>query len=76
MATELFAIVGFQTGWLSEAGDKCTVSADFYGKSWYRRFNSREEAKRAFYKAAHRALLRKWLMKIGVSLPFEDGYRQ
>ena len=76
MATELFTIVGVQTGWLSEAGDKCTVSAEFNGKSWYHVSQSREEAKKAFYRAAHRALLRKWLKKIGISLPFEDGYGQ
>lgn len=74
MATELFSIAGFYVGWLSEAGNQCTVSAEFNGKSWYHRCNSREEAKKAFYRAAHRALLRKWLKKIGISLRFEEGY--
>ena len=76
MATELFSLVGFYTGWLSDSGAHCSVSAEFNGHSWYHISESRATAERAFYKAAHRALLRKWLKKFGISLPLEKGYQQ
>lgn len=74
MATELFAIVGFYTGWLSDAGGHCTVTAEFDSNSWYFECEDRSEAERAFYRAAHRAILRKWLRKFNISLPLDEDY--
>lgn len=69
MATELFSLVGFYAGWRSDAGNGYESHAQFDG-TWWRSpvCATREEAERAFYRAAHRVLLRKCLARVGIRI--------
>lgn len=69
MATELFSIIGLYTGWRSEAGTGYESHANF-DDIWWRSpvCRTAEEAERHFYRAAHRAVLRKCLARIGISI--------
>ena len=67
--TELFSIVGFYTGWRAQNGHHYSTSAEFDGYWWdsgYR--DTIEAADRAFYVAARRAFVRKWIAKVGIKL--------
>ena len=73
MATELFSVCGY-TGWRSQAFPGYTVTCTFDGHNWCCDRDSIGEAEKAFYAAARRALLRKFLKMLGVNLAFEEGY--
>ena len=69
MATELFSLVGFYTGWRSRAGAGFDTEANFDGVHWRSPVcPTREEAERHFYRAAHRVFLRKHLARIGIRI--------
>lgn len=59
MATELFSIWGFQTGWLSKHGNGYAVSAELDGLDiWYWSLDYKEVQK-AFSRACRRTFLRR-----------------
>ena len=67
--TELFSIVGFYIGWRAQHGNHFNVSATFDGVPWSSGdMVTAREADQAFYRAARRAFLRKWLGKLGISI--------
>ena len=67
--TELFSIVGFYTGWRAQHGCYYSTSANFDGVWWDSGYlAAAEEADQAFYRAARRSLLRKWLGRLGISI--------
>lgn len=67
--TELFTIVGLYTGWRAQNGDSYSASANFDGEWWNSGYLATAgEADRAFYRAARRALTRRWLGKLGISV--------
>ena len=66
MATELFSVWGFETGWRSQRGNGYQVTADLDGVSiWYRAGNC-ETVERAFYRACRRTFLRRYLPWLGL----------
>lgn len=61
MATELFSIWGFQTGWLSKHGDDYAVSAELDGLDiWYWSMDYKEVQKE-FSRACLRTFLRRFI---------------
>jgi len=69
--TELFSLAGFYTGWRAQNGThyNYSTSADFDGCWWDSGpLETIEAADRAFYAAALRALLRKWLGRVGIKI--------
>jgi len=67
--TELFAIVGFYTGWRAQNGDHYSTSANFDGHWWDSGYlDTIGDADSAFYAAARRAFLRKYLSKLDIKI--------
>ena len=61
MATELFSLWGFQTGWRSQHGCGYAVSADLDATSiWYWHTDC-EAVEKAFFRACRRTFLRRFL---------------
>jgi hypothetical protein len=65
----LFSLLGFYTGWRSESGTGYVADACLDGDHWCSGVcRTCEEAERAFYRAAHRAYLRKCLARVGIRI--------
>jgi len=60
MATELFSIWGFQTGWLSKHGNGYAVSAELDGMYLWYGFAEYKEVQKAFSRACRRTFLRRF----------------
>lgn len=60
MATELFSIWGFQTGWLSKHGNGYTVSAELDGLDLWYWSTDYMEVQKAFSHACRRTFLRRF----------------
>ena len=61
MATELFSIWGFQTGWLSTHGQGYHVSAELDGLDIWYWSTDYTEVQKSFSRACLRTLLRRFL---------------
>ena len=61
MATELFSVWGFQTGWRSQRGDGYDVTAGLDGVDIWYQGKDIETAERGFYRACRRTFLRRYL---------------
>ena len=61
MATELFSIWGFQTGWLSKHGNGYAVSAELDGLDLWYWSTDYKGVQKAFSRACRRTFLRRFL---------------
>lgn len=61
MATELFSVWGFQTGWRSQHGDGYDVSAELDGVYVWYWAKDYTTVERAFYRACRRTFFRRFL---------------
>ena len=60
MATELFSVLGMQTGWRSQHGDGYQVLAELDGVSIWCWAETVKEVERDFHRACRRTLLRRY----------------
>lgn len=77
MATELFSISGFQTGWLSQHGKGYTVSAELDGLDIWYWSTDYKEVQKAFSRACLRTFLRRffpWLAPPKIHLGTSSTY--
>jgi hypothetical protein len=61
LATELFSLLGPQTGWRAQCGVGYSVTAQFDGRFMNCYAETADEVVRMFYRAARRALLRRFI---------------